>query len=323
MTRSKTLAGIAVSCAAALLAAGLGAPRAAAASVKQSCRTIRLASASWVDNEVQNAVFSTVVGHLGYKVTSSTYSVPIIYAGLKDNQVDVFLDNWMPAQKTMRQRYLKQKAINVIGPDLTGAKYTLAVPAYLYDKGLKSFADIHKFADQLHHKIYGIESGAPGNVSIKKMIKDDKYDLGDFHLVASSAAGMLAELKRRYSRHEPIVFLGWEPQPMNIEFKIKYLTGGAKYFGPHEGAATVYIVTRRGYARDCANLGRLLSNFRLTVGAENKMMYQIKVKKQAPDAVATHWLAAHPAWIKTTLKGVTTTEGKQGAPPVLSATGQD
>jgi glycine betaine/proline transport system substrate-binding protein len=255
-------------------------------------------------------------------VTSNTYSVPIIYAGLKDNQADLFLDNWMPAQKAMRDRYVKQKAIDVIGPDLTGAKYTLAVPAYLYDKGLKTFADIHKFADQLHHKIYGIESGAPGNVSIQKMIKDDKYDLGSFHLVASSAAGMLAEVQRRYRRHEPIVFLGWEPHPMNIEFKIRYLTGGAKYFGPHEGAATVYIVTRRGYAKDCPNLGRLLGNFRLTVGAENKMMYQIKVKKQAPDAVAAHWLAAHPGWIKTTLQGVTTTGGKQGAAPVLAATGQ-
>lgn len=305
-----------------VLAAGIGAPRPAAASVKQSCRTIHLAAASWVDNQVQNAVFSTIVDHLGYKVKSNTFSVPIIYAGLKNKQVDVFLDNWMPAQKTMRKRYLKQKAISVMGPDLTGAKFTLAVPEYLYKKGLKNFSDIHKFGKQLDHKIYGIASGAPANISIQKMIKGNKFDLGNFHLVQSSAAGMLAEVKRRYSRHKPIVFLAWEPQPMNIEFKIKYLTGGGKYFGAHEGAATIYIVTRRGYAKDCPNVGALLNNFRLTVGAENKMMYDIKVKKDKPDAVAKRWLSAHPGWIRHTLGGVTTISGKKAAPVVLSAMGK-
>lgn len=323
--RNGTVSGriVSVCVAAAFAAVGTATvPAQAATSVPHACRTIRLASASWVDNEVQNAVFSTIVAHLGYSVKSNTYSVPIIYAGLKNRQLDVFLDNWMPAQKTMRQRYLKQKAINVMGPDLTGAKYTLAVPAYLYKEGLKTFSDIHKFGKQLHYKIYGIESGAAGNVSIQKMIKDNKFDLGKFHLVQSSSAGMLAEVKRLYQHQKPIVFLAWEPHPMNIEFKIKYLTGGAKYFGPHQGAATIYIITRRGYAKDCPNVGALLNNFRLSVDAENKMMYQIQVKKEKPDAVAKKFLSAHPDWIRHTLAGVTTTDGKKGAPVVLKAMGQ-
>ncbi|MFH3844485.1 extracellular solute-binding protein, partial [Acinetobacter baumannii] len=37
-----------------------------------------------------------------------------------------------------------------------GAKYTLAVPQYVYDGGLRSFADIAKFSDKLGNKIYGI-----------------------------------------------------------------------------------------------------------------------------------------------------------------------
>jgi len=40
-------------------------------------------------------------------------------------------------------------------PNLSGAKYTLAVPAYLYDKGLKSFSDIAKFGPELDNKIFG------------------------------------------------------------------------------------------------------------------------------------------------------------------------
>jgi len=49
--------------------------------------------------------------------------------------------------------------IDVIGANLTGAKYTLAVPAYTYEAGLHDFADIRRFAPQLNNAIYGIEPG--------------------------------------------------------------------------------------------------------------------------------------------------------------------
>ena len=45
----------------------------------------------------------------------------------------------------------------VVGPNLVGAKYTLAVPAYTYDAGLKDFNDIHRLAAALKNSIYGIE----------------------------------------------------------------------------------------------------------------------------------------------------------------------
>ena len=313
----------AVIAAGAFAIAGLAArPAMAAGPVSKSCRTIRLASAAWTDNTVQNAVFSAITTPLGYRVKTNVYSVPVIFRGMKNNQIDLFLDNWMPAEAATRKHYLEQKAIDVVRADLTGAKYTLVVPAYLYKEGLKSFSDIHKFAGRLHHRIYGIDPGSGGNVLIEKMLKAKAFDLGDFHLVQSSSAGMLAEVKRRYDKKQAIVFLGWEPHPMNIEFDIKYLSGGAKYFGPHQGAATVYIVTRHGYAQDCPNLGALLNNFRLDVHAENKMMYAIQVKGEKPAAVARTWLAAHPAWIKTTLDGVTTTDGKPAAAAAPAASGQ-
>lgn len=305
---------------AALSAACLG-MGVAQASVPSSCRTIRLGKAGWVDNAVQNAVFSKLVTGLGYKVNMNLYSLEVIFAGLKNKQIDIFLDNWMPAEKSIREPYLKEHAIDVIGPDLTGAKYTLVVPDYLYKQGLKNFSDIHKFGKQLDYKIYGIDPGASGNELILKMIKENKFDLGKFHLVQSSSAGMLAEAKRKYKKHEAIVFLGWEPHPMNIEFNLRYLPGGDAYFGPKEGAATIYINTRAGYSKECPNVGKLLHQFRLTVHAENKMMYGVDVKKKTPDQVADTWLRSHHAWINKTLTGVTTVDGKPGAPAVLATFG--
>ena len=73
--------------------------------------------------------------------------------------------------------------------NLEGAKYTLAVPKYLYDQGLKSFADIAKFKGKLAGKIYGIEPGNDGNRLIIDMIKADKFGLQKFQIVEFERAG--------------------------------------------------------------------------------------------------------------------------------------
>ena len=282
-----------------------------------SCKTIRLANIGWTDNEIQNAVFSKLAGSLGYNINTNLYSEEVMYAGLKDKKIDVFLDDWTPSMDKITAPYVKEKAITVLGADLTGAKYTLVVPYYLYNKGLKSFADIQKFGKELNYKIYGIEPGNDGNEHILAMIKANKFGLGKFHLVQSSEAGMLAEVARKYPKKKAVLFLGWEPEPMNVEFHIRYLSGGHAYFGPHKGQATIYVNTRPGYAAECPNVGRILHQFHLTVADENAMMYKVQIKHQPAKAVAATWLKAHPAWVKTTLNGVTTVDGKPGAPAVL------
>lgn len=300
-----------------VLAAGLLGAGSAQAAEHAACKTVRIANIGWTDNQVQNAVFSNILTALGYDPEVHLYSVEVTYAGLKNNQLDVFLDEWTPSMNKIAEPYIKEKAINVMGPDLTGAKYTLVVPTYLYKQGLTSFSDIHKFAKQLDDKIYGIEPGNDGNEHILAMIKDNKFGLGDFHLVQSSEAGMLSEVSRKYAKKQAIVFLGWKPEPMNIQFNIKYLTGGQEYFGPNQGAATIYINVRHNYAQDCPNVGKLLSNFNIPINQESSMMDGIQIKKMDADTVARNWLKANPDWVKKTLNGVETFSGQPGLPAVM------
>src|SRR3546814_1464385 len=66
---------------------------------------------------------------------------------------------------------------------VTGVQ-TCALP--ISEKGLKDFADIAKFEDDLDDKIYGIEPGNDGNRLILDMIDQDAFDLGDFEVVERS-----------------------------------------------------------------------------------------------------------------------------------------
>ena len=75
------------------------------------------------------------------------------------------------------------------------------------------------------------------------MIDTNQYGAGGFKLVESSEAGMLVTVERAIREKKWVVFLGWEPHPMNIQISMNYLSGGDASFGPNYGEARVYTLT--------------------------------------------------------------------------------
>jgi glycine betaine/proline transport system substrate-binding protein len=237
----------------------------------------------------------------------------VTYASLKNKDIDVFLGNWMPSMENDIKAYRDDGTVETIDANLDGAKYTLAVPAYTYDKGLHDFKDIQKYKDDLAGKIYGIEPGNDGNRHILDMINDPKFGLSGWELVESSEAGMLSQVAKSTEAKKDIVFLGWEPHPMNANFSMKYLTGGDELFGPNFGGATVYTNVRKGYLGECPNVGKFVKQLRFTLDMENRMMGDILDKGQDPKAATVAWLKEHPDVIKPWAEGVTTFDGSGDA----------
>ena len=312
MTLSRRIVALA---GAVLLLAGASAKAAEPA----ACHTVRFADVGWTDITATTALTSRILEGLGYKTRTDVLAVPVTYASMKNKDIDVFLGNWMPAMEGDRKPYVEDKSVEVLAANLEGAKYTLAVPTYTYEAGLKSFADIAKFKDQLGGEIYGIEPGNDGNRLILDMISGDKFKLGGFELVESSEQGMLAEVDRKTGAGQPIVFLGWEPHPMNANFKLTYLSGGDEVFGPDFGGAIVATNTRKGYVAECPNQGKLLQNLVFSLPMENEIMGAILNDGTDPTAAAKAWLAAHPDAWKPWLDGVTSTDGKPAIVAVKAA----
>jgi len=278
-----------------------------------ACQTVRFSDVGWTDVTATTALVTQLLRSIGYSPTVTVLSVPVTFASVQNNDIDVFLGNWMPAQEADRARYVEDGSVVVIGPNLTGAKYTLAVPDYTYAAGLRDFKDIQHFAPALNESIYGIEPGNDGNRHVLEMLKQNQFGLGGFKLIESSEQGMLAQVERAYRDKKPIVFLAWEPHPMNMRFDLKYLAGGDEVFGPNFGGATIYTVTRKGYSAECPNMGRLLANLKFTLRGESEMMAAILDRHEAPEIAATEWLKANPTATKTWLEGVLTFEGRLAA----------
>lgn len=304
-TAKLTLAGMAVS-------AVLTANSAFAA----DCSTVRFSDVGWTDITATTAVASEVLQGMGYSAETQLLSVPVTYKSLGNKDIDVFLGNWMPTMQADIAPYLEAGTVEDLGANLTGAKYTLAVPQYVFDAGVKSFADIATHADEFDGKVYGIEPGNDGNRLILDMISSDAFGLKDFTLVESSEAGMLSQVKRAVKRDKWVVFLGWAPHPMNSNFELAYLDGGDDYFGPNYGGADVHTNVRAGYTTECPNVGALLGNLTFSLDMENEIMGAILDEGTQPDAAAKAWLSANPGVLDTWLDGVTTLEGEPALPAV-------
>ena len=305
-----------------LLAALLSLPVIAQAAEPAQCSTVNFSDVGWTDITVTTAVTSEVLKGLGYKTKTTMISVPVTYKSLADGKnMDVFLGNWMPTMENDIKAYRDAGTVETVRANLENAKYTLAVPEALYEKGLKDFSDLPKFSKELDGKIYGIEPGNDGNRMIQTMIDKNAFGLKDagFKVVESSEAGMLSQVDRAQRRGTDVVFLGWEPHPMNTRFKMKYLTGGDEFFGPNYGQATIYTNTRKGYTEACSNVGQLLKNLVFTLDMESTLMGKVLDDKIKPDAAAKAWLKQNPQVLETWLAGVTTVDGKPGLEAVKAS----
>lgn len=310
-----------VICAAMVVGLAVGAAERANANVPENCQSVRFSDVGWTDITATTAVTSVVLEALGYATSAEVLSVPVTYVSLKNGDIDVFLGNWMPTMEADIAPYREDGSVETVRANLEGAKYTLAVPSYAADGGVRDFADIAAHAEQFDSKIYGIEPGNDGNRLILDMIASDQFGLGGFELVESSEQGMLAQVARAARTEDWIVFLAWEPHPMNANFELTYLSGGDDVFGPNYGGATVYTNVRAGYLDECPNMATFLNNLEFSLALENEVMGAILNDGATPNDAATAWLQANPGVLDGWLEGVTTVSGEPGLPAVRSALG--
>lgn len=285
----------------------------------EACRSVTFSDTGWTDVEVTTAIARYVLSALGYQVEVEHLSVPDTLQALADGKVDVFLGTWMPSMATRIKPYLEDQRIQQVRVNLEGARYTLGVLQNVYDAGVKNFTDLAKHADKFDHEIYGLAPGGNGNKRIQNMINQNAYGLGSFKLVESTESVMLANVRRKELLNQWVVFLAWEPHPMNTRFKIAYLAGGENGWGPNQGASSVYTSTRKDYVRQCPNVGRFLANLHFTIAMENELSSQVLDEKVNPRRAVRGFLKRNGALVDAWLDGVQSVSGTSGTATVKAA----
>ncbi len=285
----------------------------------ETCRVVRMAEPGWNDLAFTTGIGITLLNALGYEAKSQLLGIDVIYTSLKSKNLDVFLGYWDPAMVTYYKPYKEDGSVETVRTNLEGAKYTFAVPAYVWEAGVKDFSDLHKFADKFDRKLYGIEPGS--NQLMLDATEDPALGLEGWKVIESSEQGMLSEVTRRARDRSFIVFQGWAPHPMNTAFDLRYLTGGDKFYGPNFGAATVSTQVRKGYLQECSNVAKLLNNLTFDVDYENRGMAYIMTDGLEPGDAAFKAIKAEPSRLDAWLAGVSTYDGQSGLAAVKNALG--
>ncbi len=300
-----------------LLGTALATAGAAQAADPASCAAVRMADLGWTDIALTNATAEAILGALGYQPSQTLLGLDIAYVSMRSGEIDVFQGNWRPVQNEQYKEFFDDGSVEVLGQNLEGAKFTLAVPKYVSDAGVKSFADLAAHTDKFGGKIYAIEPGS--NQPLLDMVAENRHGLGAWEIVESSEAGMLSQVSRMYPDGDWVVFLGWEPHPMNLNYELTYLDGGDIEFGPNFGGATVHTLSRKGYAAECPNAAKFFSQLVFDLDYENNGMQKIMGEGKDPMDAAREMIQARPELLDAWLTDVTTLDGQPGLAAVKAA----
>lgn len=277
-----------------------------------SCNTIRFAMLDWADLKVTSTASRVLLEKLGYQVELDVKpSIGEVYESLANDQNDLFLGNWMPANTDMITPYLEQGQLEVLQTNLKRGLYTIAVPEYVYDQGVTRVQDLGKYAAQFGGRVYGLEKGNTGNALVKKMIANPAMGMSQLELIPTSERLMLAQANGRIRKGQWVAFLGWIPHPMNRNFELRYLDGADDYFGPDKGASYVRTVAQDGFSQRCPNAARLMKNMVFSQDMEELLMDQIMNGFVPPLRAVRIWMHDNEATVTGWLQGVATRTGGQ------------
>ena len=280
-----------------------------------SAQSVTLIQQPWVDLQVENEISKQILEKLGYSVRVNEVSVELGAQALSTGDADAYLGNWWPSQEPTFGDLIDKGDVVVDSTILKGTEYAPAVPGDTAQKlGIKSLADLSAHADEFGRRIYGIEPGSPGNETIQKAIDDDAYGLGGWKLVASGTPAMLTQVEKDQSSGTPIVFLGWSPHWMTVQFKATFLEDPDKVWG---GAGTIRTISRKGWAQDNPDIARFLKNLTFTTDEAGQFYYDHDKSSKSLEQIAQAWISANPDQVKTFLQGVKSSDG-QDAESVIS-----
>ncbi len=261
---------------------------------------VRFGYINWPGVTVKTQVAKLLLETLGYKVEAIQLQVPATYKALSTDDLDVFLGGWIPTMLTYLRPYFEDGTIDKLAVNLNETVYRNAVPKYVWDAGVHSLADLDKpeFRDKFdlnddgQPEFYGIEPGNEGNKIDIDAIENDTYGLGDWDFIASSTAGMLSQVKKAAKNEDWIVFLGWKPHWMNIEWELKYLKDPERIW-PEPGQEVVWTLSRTGLHEDMPNAYNFFKQFKVTPAWQSNWIYEYTYAGNEPEDIAETWIKNH------------------------------
>lgn len=244
-------------------------------------KNVELVYMNW-DSEVASInVLSQAMEQHGFDVKKTALDNTVAWQTVANGQADGMVSAWLPnTHETQWKKF--SKSVELLGPNLKGAKVGLVVPSYMKANSIEDLKD------QADKSIIGIEPGAGVMAATEKALKD--YDnLKDWNLVPSSSGAMTVALGEAIKQHKDIVITGWSPHWMFNKYDLKYLEDPKNSMGKAEDINTI---VRKGLKEDNPEAYKVLDKFNWSQKDMESVMLDVQNGKTPEQAAAT-WIKSH------------------------------
>jgi glycine betaine/proline transport system substrate-binding protein len=232
-------------------------------------RPLEVAWFPWEEDIAATYLWKAVLEERGYKMNLKQFDVGPMYAAMSQGQIDVQFDGWLP---TTQKKYWDKYHDNLtnLGSWYSPTSLEVAVPSYVKD--VRSLADLKGKGSTFKGRIIGIEPGTGVMDALKNKVLPD-YGLDkEYKVLDGSTPGMLAELKRAYTKKEPVAVLLWTPHWAYNEYSLTKLQDPLKSFGTGDLITTV---ASKDFPKQYPQLTEWFKDFKLSeaqlAGLENEI----------------------------------------------------
>lgn len=257
---------------------------------KSSDKKINLAYVEWDSEVASTHVLAEVLKRQGFDVETTPLDNAIMWESVATGKADASVSAWLPSTHKAQADQYKDK-IDILGPNLDGAKVGLVVPSYM---DVSSIEDLSNQADKT---ITGIEPGAGVVTAANNTIKTYP-NLNDWKVETSSSGAMVVALDQAIKNKEPIIITGWTPHWMFSKYDLKYLEDPKEAMGAPEQINTF---TRLGLKDDSPEAYKILKNFNWTTEDMGKVMLAIN-EGESPEVAAKEWVDNNQDKVESWLK---------------------
>ncbi|MCD8501569.1 MAG: glycine betaine ABC transporter substrate-binding protein [Bacillaceae bacterium] len=252
----KTLKLSIILCLTLLLAIGCGAADQQQEGGTTQDQSITFGMTPWTSTIPPTTIAMLLLEEMGFEVNQIEADAGGVYTGLSRGDIDVFMDAWLP---DMHANYMEQFGNNIEQTSISYPNGELGwvVPTYVDE--VNTIDDLKGNEAMFGGEMYGIEEGAGMTFTSREMIEE--FDL-DLQYVASSEGGMLAQVARTIGAERPVLFVGWRPHPMFVDYELKILEGQEEFFATSE----VHVLTNIDFKDRVPEAYEFLSRWSIDVG---------------------------------------------------------
>ncbi|MCW3838934.1 glycine betaine ABC transporter substrate-binding protein [Micromonospora yasonensis] len=256
-------------------------------------KKITIGYMAWDEAIAASHLWQHILEEKGYRVQLKNLEAGLVYGGLANGDIDLFLDGWLPQTHASYLAKYGDK-LEKLGVWHDDASLSIAVPKYV--QGVDSLDDLAAQAGTFGGQLIGIEPGAGLTKATQEKVLPGYGLDGKLKLKTSSTPAMLAALDGAIADKKPIAVTLWHPHWAYAKYELKDLADPKGTLGQAEQINTF---ARKGFGKDFPEVTAMLNKFKMDgqqLGSLEDLMFNTHKGDEAK--AVDEWLKANPDYLK-------------------------